>query len=66
MHGLDFQQLKKELCLTKYGPPSTEKDRDYHLAPKTHLVMNARAENIIDYERFSILGLGLRLKLGLG
>ena len=53
MHGPDFLQLDEVLWPTKYGSPSTEEDRECRRATKAHLVMTARAENVIDYEMFS-------------
>eukprot|EP00794_Sanderia_malayensis_P001985 gene1985-2252_t len=53
MQGPDFLQLEEELWPTKYGPPPTEEDNECRQATKVHMVINARAENVIDYERFS-------------
>ena len=53
MHGPDFLQLEEEFWPPKYGPPPAEEDNEYRHATKVHMVINARDENFIDYERFS-------------
>eukprot|EP00112_Aurelia_sp_Birch-Aquarium-sp1_P026220 Seg9160.2 transcript_id=Seg9160.2/GoldUCD/mRNA.D3Y31 product="hypothetical protein" protein_id=Seg9160.2/GoldUCD/D3Y31 len=53
MHGPDFLQLEEELWPTKYVPPPAKEDNECCQAAKVHMVINARDENVIDYERFS-------------